>query len=247
MKKVIKIYLERLRNEAHFQFFAEFLILLNKFIFVKEKLETLVIILIELFAREDEVVDYIRKSDYSAKIVAADRRLNKALVGFNDIVRGATHHANQTIADAAISLYNLIKSYKNIMKKTYYEKIASVTNLLQDLDGSYKIKTGLISGLDDYIMEIALAKSILMTLLEERDSEKSGKPKERMIAVRREIDAAYREFITHLEAYRIVEGDANYDGFVRELNVLVERFNHLHPHKSDKKDDETDIPEDGDE
>jgi hypothetical protein len=234
--KISRIYLEKLRNEAHYQFFFAFIALVSKYLFIKEKALELFELLQQLFTREDEVVDYIRKSDYTAKIADADRRLDRVIIGFGEIVEGACHHFNPQTVDAAQSLKNLLKTYGNIIKKNYDEELAAVTNLLQDLDGTYREKVDAVDGLPGWVQEIRAANDALATLLELRNTEKAAKPQERMAGVRREIDVVYRNLIARIEALALVEGEANYVAFVNELNALVERFNRIRPHKTEKKD-----------
>ena len=150
--KIVRIDLKSLRNEAHYQFFAALIALIVKFPLIVEKLGDLFELLQRLFAKEDEVVDFIRKSDYSAKIAAADERLDNAIVGFSETMRGALHHFREEIAEAALSLQNLMKTYGNIIRKNYDEELAAVTNLLQELEGAYAAKVSLISGLNEWIM-----------------------------------------------------------------------------------------------
>jgi ABC-type transporter Mla subunit MlaD len=232
--KISKIHLGHLRNEAHYQFFTAFIALIAKFPFIVGKLGDLLVSLQELFAKEDEVVDYIRKSDYSAKIAAADERLDSAVVGFSETVRGALHHFREEVADAALSLKNLLKTYGNITRKNYDEEIAAVTNLLQDLEGAYTEKVALISGLSDWVAEIKSAKDNMSALLALRNTEKAGKPQERMVNVRREIDPVYRDVTAKIEALTLVEGETEYEPFIRELNELIDRFNKIRSRKTDK-------------
>jgi hypothetical protein len=238
--KISRIYLENLRNEAHYQFIVAVIALLVKYSFIVERLGDLFTLLQSLFTKEDDAVDYIRKSDYSAKIAAADQRLDNAVTGFGETLRGALRHFNSSVADAAQSLVNLLKTYGNIVRKNYDEELAAVTNLLQELDGAYRAKVDAINGLSEWITEIREASESVSALLALRTTEKAGKPQERMVNVRREVDAVYRDIVAKIEALTLVEGSTAYAPFVRELNALVERFNKIRSHKT-KKDDKSNV------
>jgi hypothetical protein len=235
--KIIRINLDRLRNEAHYQFFAAIIALIIKFPLIVEKLGDLFTSLQSLFAKEDEAVDYIRKSDYSAKIAAADERLDSAVIGLSETVRGALHHFRPEVVEAALSLKNLIKAYGNIVRKNYDEELAAVTNLLQDLNGAYATKISLIGGLSEWITEIKAASDNMTALLALRNTEKADKPKERMVNVRREIDPVYRDIVTKIEALTIVEGETAYVPFIKELTELIDRFNKIRSHKTKQDND----------
>jgi hypothetical protein len=236
--KILVLYLSRLRNEAHYQFFAALIALIHANPIIKEKVLAWFEKLVEIFNREDEVVDFIRKSDYTTKIVEADNRLNKAVVGFSETILGATHHFNPGVADAALSLKNLLKTFGKIIHKNYDEELAAITNLLQELDGAYMEKVELISGLSEWVEEIRGAGNNLNALLVLRNAEKAAKPQERMNDIRKEIDPAYRELVKRIEAFSLVEGELEYASFINELNALIERFNHIRPHKTAKKNTE---------
>jgi hypothetical protein len=208
-----------------------------KFPFIAGKLGDLFGLLQSLFAKEDEVVDYIRKSDYSAKIAAADERLDKAVIGFGETVRGALYHFRPEVADAALSLKNLLGTYGNIIRKNYDEELATVTNLLQELEGGYATSVTLIGGLSEWITEIKDASENVATLLALRNTEKAGKPQERMVDVRREIDFVYRDVVAKIEALTLVEGETEYVPFIKELNELIDRFDKI-PSRKTKKDAE---------
>jgi hypothetical protein len=232
--KVTKIDSVKLRNEAHYQFFAAVIALTVKFPLIVEKLGDLFGLLQRLFAKEDEVVDYIRKSDYSAKIADADARLDRAVVGFGETVRGALHHFRPEVADAALSLKNLMKTYGNIIRKSYDEELAAVTNLLQELGGAYAAKVAPIGGLSEWITEIRAASENVAELLALRNTEKAGKPQERMTDVRHKTDAAWRDMVAKVEALALVEGETEYAAFIKELNELIDRFNKIRSHKTGK-------------
>ncbi|MDR2680909.1 MAG: DUF6261 family protein, partial [Tannerella sp.] len=165
------------------------------------------------------------------KISAADSRLDGIVTGFGEIIRGALHHFNPHVADAALSLQNLFKTYGNIARKNYDEELAAVTNLLQDLEGAYADRVMLITGLSEWVKELGTASRELADLLALRNTETAEKPQVRMVNVRREIDPVYRNFVARIEALSLIEGESDYIAFINELNALVERFNHIRPHQ----------------
>jgi hypothetical protein len=235
--KISKIYSGRLRNEAHYQFISAVIALLMRFPWLTDRLGELFGLLQTLFAKEDTVVDYIRKSDFSAKIADADERLDNAIIGFGETVKGALHHFREAVADAALSLTNLMKTYGNIIRKNYDEELAAITNLLQELEGAYADKVIVISGLAEWITEIKAASAELASLLALRNTEKAAKPQERMGTVRREVDAAYRDVVAKIEALALIEGADAYAPVINELNALVERFNKIRARKAGNDSD----------
>jgi hypothetical protein len=228
-----KINLGRLRNEAHFQFLTAFIALVDKFVAIKVKIADLFELLLGLFAKEDLVVDFITKSDHTGKIAEANHRLDRTLVGFGEIIRGALHHFDPNVAEAAQSLLNRLKSYGKIISKSYDEEIAAVTNLLQDLGSPYyQEKINLIDGLNPWVEEINAANLELIRLLETRNVETAGKPQERMVDVRREIDPVLRRIIERIGALALIEGEEEYAAFINEFNALADRFSRIQPHKT---------------
>ncbi|MDR1963302.1 MAG: DUF6261 family protein [Planctomycetaceae bacterium] len=235
--KIKSIHLYRLRNEAHYQLMIFFVRLLDKYPEVKYRIATELPAFDALLAKEDAAVDFMTKSDLTKLIAQADRRLDSNLTGIGDIVRGALHHFDKTVAEAAESLYNRIKVYGGIAHKNYAEELAAVANLLQDFNGDYASKVALIDGLSAWIAELTAAAANLQTLIEERIAEKAAQPQERMKDIRREIDSVFIDLIDRINAVIILESPPNFLAFANELNEQFDSFNKIYSHK--RKDNDT--------
>ena len=225
-----KIYLSKLRGEAHYQFMGSFIALTSKYPVIVNKISTPFQNLQTLYATETEIIDQMRKSDYTAKIVAADHRLDNAVQGFGQNVHTAVHHFDPAIADAAYSLKNLFKSFGKIERKSYREESAAVSTLLKELSGAYAEKAALISGLNGWIVEMNAANAEVVALLADRAAEKASRPPERLKNVRSDIDAVYHDIIARIEAFILLEGETEYLVFVRDLNALIEDLHKIRPH-----------------
>jgi hypothetical protein len=138
MKKIKTIHLNYLRNEAHYEYLVVFKNLLVRFPSVKALLIAAVYEnFLALLQLEGKLVDAARISDYTQKIVEADQHVDRDLVGLREAISSATHHFDPDIADAAKSLYNRMKAFGRISKKSYEEETAAVNILLTDLKGEY--------------------------------------------------------------------------------------------------------------
>ncbi|MDR2563321.1 MAG: DUF6261 family protein [Prevotellaceae bacterium] len=230
--KITRIHLENLRNEAHCQYLAFFVALLVKFPAIIEKIGNLLELFNSKFLIEKQVLDFVRKSDYSEKIREADRNLDKFITGFVETIRGAIKHRSQAVSEAAVSLTNLMKTYKNITRKNYDEELASVNSLLKELTGEYSDRIAVITGLDEWVEDIRSSSEILAELLALRTAEKAAKPQDRMIGIRREVDPLYRKIIAKIDAFILIEGEENYIAFITDINALIDRYNKIRPYKS---------------
>jgi hypothetical protein len=187
-----------------------------------------------LLQLEGKLVDAARTSDYTQKIVEADQHVDRDLMGLREAIMSATHHFDLDIADAAKSLYNRMKAFGSISKKSYEEETAAVNILLVDLQGKYAQSVTAI-GADAWVTDLAAAERIFEQLLALRNKEAAGKPQERQKDVRREIDVVYHQLTERIDANAVIAEPGTYDEFIDLLNVEITYFNE-HTHRHAKKD-----------
>jgi hypothetical protein len=234
MRKIKFIHFNYLRREAHYQFLELFNRLLDSYSEVKEIVGVFYVEFTLLLAKEKKMVDTQTNSDYTAKIVAADHRDDRLLIGIKKIVAIATRHFNPIIVEAAISLQNRLKPFGDIIRKSYEEEAAAIRILLADLQGEYAEKVDLV-GLTPWIMELEIAVTDFERLLQLRNTEQAEKPLERLREVRVDIEATYRNMIERFNAFCIIEEKEVYNEFINQLNAQIDYFNE-HNHRASAKD-----------
>jgi hypothetical protein len=187
-----------------------------------------------LLQLEGKLVDAARISDYTQKIAEADQRVDRDLVGLREAIMSATHHFDPDIADAAKSLYNRMKTFGSISKKSYEEETAAVNILLADLQGEYAQRVTAI-GADAWVTELAAAETAFEHLLALRNEESAGKPQARLKDVRKELDIVYYQLVERIDANAVIDESGALDEFINLLNAEITYFND-HTHRHAKKD-----------
>lgn len=235
MKKILSALLQRFRNEAHFEYMVVFRKLIQKFPNIQTLIVALYLEFSTLVDKEEQLLNNMRKSDYTQQIAEADQRIDKAIIGMHEAIKAYLHHFDPAIVAAAQSLNNRFVAFGYISKKSYEEETAVVNLLINDLNSSeYSAKVTLL-GLTAWVSELQAAENTFEQLLALRTVEASKKPQGRLIDVRKDVDKSYRKIITLIAAANTMDDTGAYEEFINELNVETEYFN-THAHQHAKKD-----------
>jgi hypothetical protein len=221
--KIEVLKLTNLRNDAHFQFFTEF-----RDLFIDEKAAALGVKplfdeWLNLFAREDEALKKIVKSEFTASIHEADEARDEIFTGMTDIIKGHLKHYDEKTRKAAGRLKILFDTYGKIDKKAINEQTAAATNILQELKGQYAPDAA-EAGLSGWVKELETRNNALETLIKERFDEAASKTDIVVKDARAEVDKQYRAITERINALIIVEGPEKYEEFVKTLNVIIANY-----------------------
>jgi hypothetical protein len=221
--KIDKITLLHLRNDAHFQFFAEF-----RDLFLDEKAAKLGVKplfdeWLNLYAREDEALKKIVKSEFTSKIQDADKARDEIFSGMGDIIKGSLKHYDEKARDAAGRLKILFDTYGKIDQKSLNEQTAAVTNILQELKGAYAPDAAAV-GISGWVREFEARNNALEALIKERFDEAASKTDIVAKDARAEVDKQYRAIVERINALIVVEGPEKYEGFAKTLNVIIAKY-----------------------
>jgi hypothetical protein len=233
--KIIKLHLEKLRNEAHYQS----LLLTKKSIDGDQLIASIVVQSYpqfnDLLDLEGTLVDMVRASEHTGELAGTDRRIDRDIVGLNSAIHSALHHFNPETVKAAGALEVRMKGFHGeIEKKSYEEESAAVKILVKDLKTTYEEQVALL-GLDSWVTEIAAAQDEFERIFLLRNDELAARPREKLADVRKEINAVYRKMVTLIDAYTVLNGESSTEAFVSRLNGEIVYFNE-HTHHHAKKD-----------
>jgi hypothetical protein len=233
--KILKIRLDHLRNEAHLQFIAT----------VREKISeypsvaSIVANLTDKFNTEIELesklVDAARNSWYTERLYDTDQLRNRYLAGLNATINAARHHFDPVVVDAAHTIYLRLKSFPGyIEQKSYEEESTAVKILVSDLKSKYAEQVETLK-LDGWISAISGAQTDFDEIFILRNKEWAARPTEKLVDVRKLVDATYRNIVGQIDAWSLLNGDDITGEFVRILNTEITYFKD-HIHRRAKKD-----------
>jgi hypothetical protein len=234
MYQIKEIYFSRLRNEAHYEFFVVVSVLVENFPEVGRVVKLQIDILNEVLDREKHLLDAARASAYTQLIAEADHRVDYTISSIKAVVKAQIHAFNKEVAEAARVLNLRIKEFGNIQQRGYEEESAAVQVLLSDLNGKLATQVKLV-GLKEWIDELNTAEAEFTSLYMNRNVETAGKPQDRMLDIRRQIQEVYRQMIILIAAAVLTEPREEYIEFIAQLNTQIKYFNE-HSHHHTRKD-----------
>jgi hypothetical protein len=221
--KIERFNYPSLRNEEHFQFITEIKELVEKFGAAAINIEVLFALFLVHFANELEALLLVRKSPSTEAISDADVDRDGVINGFIGYVNAGLSHFDPIRKAAAKRLSVLLESYGNIARKPYDDETAALTKLNGELTGNYAADVETLS-LSEWPVEINKRNLAFDALMKGRYGEEAAKTALRMRTVRLETDATYRDIADRLDALMLLNGDAAYSPFVKELNARVEKY-----------------------
>ncbi|MDR1382496.1 MAG: DUF6261 family protein, partial [Planctomycetaceae bacterium] len=164
-----------------------------------------------------------------------DARLDRDIVGLNSAVDAALHHFDPATVQAAKTLEVRLKGFRGeLEKKAYEEESGAVKILVKDLQTTYATQVAHLN-LDSWVTEIESAQNEFERLFLLRNDELADRPGEKLVDVKKEINVVYRNMVSQIDAYTVLNGDPSTEPFVRRLNEEITYFND-HTHHHAKKD-----------
>jgi hypothetical protein len=217
--------LEALPNDAHCGFFGDATKkLASAGSDVKNAVKPLDAELDRLYAMEADNMYWLRKSELTAAIAAANRRLDRAVVGFSKQVASARHSFLPAVADAAKKIYNMLRNYGYVVNKSYDREIADVEAILRHLNGDFAADAQ-TAGVAVWIPEITAACAELAGFIGERDRKSLDKPALNFRETRGAVDRVWRQIVKIVNGGAALHFSGDFDAFINSLNPEIERFN----------------------
>ena len=231
-----------LRNDEHFQFNTEFRDLVDKTGPATLKIQSQYDAFLSAFSLEDEALKKIMKSAITADIQAADHVRDVTFRGMAGAAKAALDHFNTDVQAAAKRLKIVFDTYGNVANKPLNEETSAIYNLLQELKGPYAADVSR-TGLTDWVAELEANNSAFDKLVKDRYDESAARTGLVLKEVRLQVDAAYRTVTERIDALLLIEGDKVYEDFIRQLNVIIEKYKNTIAQRQGRKAAKTAAPE----
>jgi hypothetical protein len=223
---ILRINLRGFRNETHVQFNEGI-----DSVFVKYNpnalgIQPLYVPYRGALNNELEALDFITKSELTAKIVEQDNRRDSIYRGFVDSIKAATNHFEPSHREAANLVLSIFNHYGNIARKTLDDETAAINDLARELNLPAPAQAVALLGANVWLSKLVEENNVLTELMKERYSETAGKTSFRMRAMRVETDKYYHAIVSQIEN-QILAGTVINESFIRELNAVIERFKRI--------------------
>ena len=174
-------------------------------------------------AEEDRVMKTSTKSLLSDDIAASDRLRDELYRSYRDMVKAMNGISIPEMAEAAKILQQHIKDYKIDVQAQLDKETGNLLNFTNDLKGKYAEQVAALN-LTNIVDKLAEANEQTAELLRQRDIENKSREIGATKRVRAEVDEAYRQLIQVINAYALIEGDADYADFIDQMNSLIRRY-----------------------
>lgn len=223
---IVRVNLHGLRNETHVQFNEEADSVFVKFNPQTLGIQPLYVLYKGALGNEVKALDYIGKSALTEKIVEQDRVRDSIYRGFSDSVKGAAKHFDPAHREAARLILDIFRHYGNITRKTLDDETAAINDLVRELSLPAPLQAVTLLGLTAWQSKLVEENNTFTELMQERYSEAAGKTSFRMRTARAETDKYYHAIVSQIEN-SILAGIAVDEDFIREWNVIIERFKRI--------------------
>jgi hypothetical protein len=240
--KIKRVKLDRLRNEEWFQFFTEFKTFVEQTMPEVLDIVELFVVFVTLYGKADELLEQIRKSNFTALIAEKDGLRDNAYRGISETVYTAKKHYDPTKRTAAESLSALIDHYGNVADKPYNEETATIYNFCQDIRSKYANEISILD-LTGWIDELERVNNDFEKTILDRNKEYAEKDEGNMLDIRKKTDRTYLDIVERIEALSLVKGNEQYETFIKNLNANIDRYILSVKRRTGKSKDNTEQPE----
>gem|GEM_PF-811426 len=226
MKKVLSLYLSKLRNAEYYQAIS---VLMNCFtteLKTKYKFDGLYNELNDSKVRIDVLFNKNRKAEETPEVKAADKARDAVFVGVKQLIQGFLHAGDPGQKAAAEKIQFVLKPYKSANSTGYEANSGSIHKFLVDVKKNdvYNYVTKL--NINHQIDELAALNDAFDEIYYKRAdsylaSEKIGKLGE----IRKAMDTAYRNLIEKVNALYLIADDDNISQTKDDIGELIDHLN----------------------
>lgn len=226
-----------LNNGAHFRYMEATITRIEANEIVKAKVSPELVILKQAFAVEDNCLKISQKSFLTDDIAKWDGFRDSYYRGYRATVKGLLKLPEGELLTHAKKLWQNTVDYKLDTHMQLDRQTGLMANMLSDLLGKLAASVEAL-GLTTFRDKMKEANDKVRELLDQRDDETAGRKAGAMKAARADTDDAYEALIKKVNAYALIEGDADYKDFIEQMNSMIKRYKQEALGQSSKKDDD---------
>jgi len=178
-------------------------------------------------------------SEITKELVNFDKRRDNGFVGFKTVMEGLSFHYDENIRNAALMVTRTIAKYgTDIHRMNYQAETLNLDNLISEWESDEKLNAAIASlGYTAWVNEIKEANKLFNVRYLARVNEEASSPEVKIPLLRQEAIDSYRNLMKNIDARDTISEDGAYKGLIKELDVLVEKYNNLVLLRSSGKDD----------
>jgi hypothetical protein len=178
---------------------------------------------------EQALFEIITKSTLTPELEGLDVERHDDYHGLAATVAAALHHPEAEKRAAAVVIHAIIEHYGDISRKAYDDETANVDDILREFDTTANKAHIVTLGIAVWVAKLKSTNDAFVAKMHDRDTEAAQRPIASMKEARATTDKVLHTILARVEAMIILNGidyTAALAPFVREWNVLVERYKH---------------------
>jgi len=184
--------------------------------------------------QQKELLDLIRKSEWTQLLVEADEERDRLIHGFINAVKSAADHFDPDKRELANKLFFVLDYYRNTANITYDAENTAIDDMLSKVRNTRQDEITKLD-LDLWLVSIENANAKVRTILANRYKEVADRPVGNMKMARHTVDKLFRGMLDYIEAYITISGNSIHQKFIDELNAVSERYIRLYIDNSGNK------------
>ena len=174
-------------------------------------------------AQEDADLKVSHKSLLTDDIAKADSERDTLYVAYKRTVQSLLAVSDETVANAAKVLNQHITDYNINTRAQLDKETGLLINFIDDLENRFSNEVAAL-GLCVIVTLLKTANEKVRSLTSERTDEITARPVGSLKASRKASDTAYLELVRMVNAYSIVEGEADYADFINYMNTEIAHY-----------------------
>ena len=168
----------------------------------------------------DEALKQTSKNSRTEAVAAADAEVDRLYTGMTLYLRSLTYHPTEGIRTAAESVLVIIDKYGKLTHLPYNQQYGALQNSMQELN-ALDGETLATLVLDDWLAALTDAVGTFQAARNSQTAEQSQYQVGLVKDTRTAADTAYKQFTASVNAFAIAFGEANYAGFISQMNVMI--------------------------
>ncbi|MDR0766253.1 MAG: DUF6261 family protein, partial [Odoribacteraceae bacterium] len=186
-----------------------------------------------------ELLDFIRKSEYTGQIREQDALRDSLLSALTAAIRANQHNPDAAKRDAARRLLSIVKHYGQVSRRKQQEESAAIDDIVREL--SVTTFSGLIAllGLTALFSQVVEANNEFFRLTLARVDEMKQRPNVTMSELRLEVNDLLEDLLDRAEAIitlGTLTPSTELDAFVAGYNVLANMYSNSLAQEQGRRD-----------
>ena len=236
MKHIEPISLEHMSNGSHFLFITDAVGLATADAKVKTKVTAELTALQTALKAEDDALALSKANLLSKEIKAIDAERDKHYKALRKAITFFLNHPDAELVKAAQRLERLLKDYNIDPKMQLDRETGLLLNLISDLETKSAADVTALS-LTPVVQAMKQANDKLREVTRARANDRAVQIVGQLKQAQHASDEAYRALVQKVNAFAVVEGEADYADFISKMNEQVKHYKQEVLPKAKKKGD----------